>query len=204
MTTFADILAFVKAQARITSSDRDTQLGYAINEGYREVCGTDFWPFLRTTTTQVLTAGTQEYALPSGFGQMANEGVRRYVTNTTQYTQLREVQVPDAELWNGLDTQYAPAAFMIVAGTSNLLRKIRLMPNFTATDLTISYTYYAQVSDVSGSNVLGSPEICDAVAWWVLSQDVDWTRDNGGGMRQADYMNRHQRALKRARQALLT
>lgn len=204
MTTFADILAFVKSQARITSSDRDTQLGYSINEGRRTVLGTDFFPQDRATTTQVLTAGTQDYALPSGFYMFADESLKIYVTGTTNYQDIALVQAPDADLWDSMAAVYRPLAAQVIAGASTNARKVRLMPAFTATDLTFSYTYYAHPSDVSGSNEIGSPAICDAIAWWVLSQDVDWTRDNGGGMRQADYMGRFNRALKRARQEMLT
>jgi hypothetical protein len=78
------------------------------------------------------------------------------------------------------------------------------MPTFTATGQTLKYVYYAYPTDIATTNEVGSPDICDAIAWYVLSQDVDWTRDNGGGQRQADYMMRYQRALKRARQAMLT
>lgn len=203
MTTFTEILTFVKSQARITSTDRDTQLTQAINEARRQVLGTDFFPLNRVAATQVLTASTQDYALPSGFSQMADESLRIYETGTTNYRPIQLVSEPDADLWDNADPTYEPCAAQVIAGTTAGARKLRVMPSFTATNLTLSYVYYAHPSDVSGSNEIGSPDVCDAIAWYVLSQDIDWTRDNGGGQRQADYMMRYQRALRRARQSLL-
>jgi hypothetical protein len=198
MTTAAECLAFVKSKARIATSDttRDTDIYMSINAAYRHVCGRDFWPFLRTPATQALTAGTQDYALPSDFGQMAAESVRVYQTNTTVYQYLSQALAPDADLYENLQSTYQPVAWRIVAGTSNLLRKIRLLPNFTATGYTLGYDYYKRIADVSGADVLGDPLICDAVAWWALAQDKDWNRDPDQS--QAHYLQQYKTALRDA------
>jgi hypothetical protein len=203
MTTFADIQTFVKTQARITSTDRDTQIAQAINEARRTVLGTDFFPQDRVAATQVLTAGTQDYALPAAFRQMADESLYVYTTGTTNYIPVKLVSEPDADLWDAMQATYLPLAAQVIAGATTGARKLRVMPDFTATDQTLKYVYFANPTDVSSTDAVGSPDICDAIAWYVLAQDEDWTRDNGGGQRQADYMMRYQRALKRARQAML-
>lgn len=202
MTTFAETLAAIKRQARITGTDRDTQIGDTINEAWREIAGKDFFPFLRTATTQVLTAGTQEYTLPSDFGQFATESLRVYVTGTTNYSYIEYVTPPDGELWNNFDTGYIPGAAMLVAGTTDLLRKVRLMPNFSATTLTFGFTYYKRVADKSSTDPLGSPDICDYILWKCLSMDKDWCRDNEGS-NQATYEARAKQAERRARSNLL-
>lgn len=204
MTTFTETLTFIKAQARITSTDQDTRLGYAINEARRTVLGKDFFPQSRTAATQVLTAGTQDYALPADFNIIAEDSLVVYTTGTTYYSPVIVTQQPDADLWEAFQSGALPGAAQIIKGTANGLRKLRLMPNFTATGQTLGYVYWAHPADVSGSEVLGSPDLCDAVAWSVLAGDKDYSRDNGNGQVQADYQLRYQSALKRFRSSLLT
>lgn len=209
MTTYADILSFVKLAARVNAGDttRDVQIGTTINAAYRKVLGSDFFPFTRVTATQALTAGTQEYALPANFGQMAAEGVRIYLTTdtfgvTNQYLEM--VQQPDSDLWDNFTQFYTPQAFVIVAGTTVGLRKIRLLPNFTCTGYTLGYTYYKHLDDIGGTDAVGSPLICDAIAYTALSDDADWTRDEDAGTSQQNYMRKAAVALKQARSELRT
>jgi hypothetical protein len=205
MTTFTETLTAIKSMARITSTDRDTQLGVAINESRRALLGKDFFPQARTTGTQVLTAGTQDYSLPSDFDQFADESLRVYVTGTTNYQPIQLVQAPDADLWDSFAATYNPAAAQVIASTTPGTRKVRLMPNFTATDLTFSYVYYAYAADASGSTTIGSPAICDAIMWDVLVGDNAWTRDlKEGAMNSQYYLAKRRDAWMRARQSLLT
>lgn len=203
MTTFADVLAFVRSKARISSTDttRDADIGLSINEAYREVVGTDLWDFLRTTNTQALTAGTQDYDLPAAFDRMATESLFVYTTGATYGKQPVEFVVqPDADLWEGLNSTYMPLAARVIPGTTPGARKLRLLPNFTAVGQTLSYAYYSRLTDVSGTTTLGSPDICDAVAWTALALDKDWNRDADAPM--SDYEVRARRAVKRARSSL--
>lgn len=202
MTTLAEVLAFVKSKARIATADttRDADITLSINAAYRHVCGRDFWPFLRTTTTQALTAGTQEYVLPSDFGQIEVESVNIYITGTTNYTPLTQANMPDAGLWDQMNPVYIPGAFRIVAGTTNLLRKIRVMPQFTGIGYTLAFAYFKRIATLTGSDVLGDDLICDAVAWAALADDKDWNRDVDES--KSSYERKATRALRDAQSAL--
>lgn len=203
--TVTQLLARIKAMARITSTDRDTQLGYAINEAFRAIIGKDFFPQTRIAATQVLTAGTQDYALPSAFDQFADESLFVYTTGTTNFTPVTLVQAPDADLWDGGQSTYLPLAVQVIAGTTNVLRKMRLMPTFTATDQTLKYVYYTVPADVSGSTEIGSDNLCDAIMWDVLIGDNAWSRDlKQGAMNSAYYQQKRRDAYNRARAELLT
>lgn len=202
MTTFSDVMTFVKSKARIVTSDRDTDIGYSINEAYRWVTGSDLFDFLRVSTTQVLTAGVQDYALPVLFERMAVESLNVYTTGTTQpYQPVEWVVAPDADIWEGFATAYRPTAARTIPGATPGARKLRVLPNFSATGQTLSYAYYAYPGDVSGSTTLGSPDICDAVAWRALAQDKTWNRDPDPPM--ALYQQWATEAKRRARSSLL-
>lgn len=202
MTTYTETLTFIKSKARIVTSDRDTDIGYSINEVYREVVGSDLFDFLRVSTTQVLTAGVQDYALPALFSRMCVESLNVYTTGTTQpWRSVEWVVAPDADLWEGMATGYLPTAARTIPGATPGARKLRVLPNFTATGQTLSYAYYAYPGDISGSTTLGNPDICDAVAWGCLVQDKDWNRDPDPPMQ--DYERRYHSALRRARSSLL-
>lgn len=202
MTTFNDILAFVKSKARIATADttRDADIGLSINAAYRRVCASDFFPFLRIAATTVLVAGTQEYDLPADFGQMDADSVRVYETNTTNYQYLTQAIPPDAALWDNMQSTYCPGAWRIVAGSTNLVRAIRIMPLFTGISYTLGYAYYKRIADVSGTAVLGDPLICDAVAWYSLAQNEDWNRDPD--VTQRNYDGLFKQALRDARSNL--
>lgn len=204
MTTFDDILAFVKAQARLNGTSRDAQLGMVINKAYRSVCSVDYWPFLRTVATPLaLVAGTQNYALPADYERMAIESVFVYTTGTTNYCQLSQVYPPNSEIWEGLTTSdYAPTVFTIPAGSTNGLRTLRLLPNFTQTNLSLNYVYYKQPAELSAGSIIGDPLLCDAIAYWVLASDKDFTRDQD--FANADYLNEYRLAVRQARSAILS
>lgn len=205
MTTFAQVLAAIKAMARITSTDRDTQLGIAINESRRALLGKDFFPQTRTAATQVLTASTQDYALPSDFSQFADESLVIYETGTTNYRPLTLVSEPDADLWDQMAEGYDPMAVQVIAGATTGARKMRLMPSFTNTSLTMSYVYWAHPADISGSDAVGSPNICDAIMWDVLVGDNAWERDlKQGAMNAEYYLAKRRDAWNRARAEMLT
>lgn len=200
MTTFQDILDYVKRQARISGTARDTQLADVINQVYREVCGSDYWAFLRVPYTIAVTGGTQNYALPSNYERIASEGVSINTTGATYGAQpLEQVYPPDSELWESFQSTYLPQAFTIVAGSTLGLRSIRLLPQFTAIGQTISFVYYKQPPTLSGTDVVGDPLICDAIAYGVLASDKDWSRDQD--FANTDYNAKYQRALNHARSA---
>lgn len=202
MTTYAQVLAFIKSKARIATADttRDADIGMSINAAYRHVCGKDFWPFLRVPYTVAITAGTQDYALPADFFQIEVESVCVYVTGTTNYQPLTQANMPDAGLWDQMQPIWVPQAFRIIAGSTAGLRDIRVMPAFTAIGYTLGFSYFKTPADVTGADVLGSALICDAVAWWALAQDKDWNRDSDES--QAHYLQQFKAAMRDAQSAL--
>jgi|SRR6185369_760929 len=200
MTTFTEILDFVKTQARINGTSQDARLGQAINVVYRKVIGTDYWPFLRVPYTIAVTGGTQNYALPADYERIASEGVSINITGALTPSQpLEQVYPPDSELWESFTSSYLPQAFTIVAGSTLGLRSIRLLPQFTAIGQTISFAYYKQPPTLAGSDVAGDPLICDAIAYGVLALDKDWSRDQD--FANTDYNGMYRDALKAARSA---
>lgn len=193
MTTFADILAFVKSQARITTTSEDENLGYLINQSYLSFCRSNQWPGLRKTASFSATGGTQNYILASDFDRLILDGVRYYTTGSTDYKILPVEIQPDAEIWDAMQATYDPLACCVVPDTtSGTQRKMRLLPNFTATGKTVEYAYYKKPAALSGSVVLELPELCPAIAWDVLASNKDFARDTDTS--QAVYLERARRA----------
>ncbi len=192
MTTYAEILAFVKRQRRIASSDTqyDSVIGDAINSAYQTYCRrlqSLQAPGMRAASSFAVAAETQDYDLPADFDVLIDNSPRFYTTDDTDYTLIQVVSGPNAELWESMQSTYSPQACRVIAGSTGTQRKLRLLPAFTQTGITVAYAYLKRPATLSGSDVLELPELADAVAWNAIANTFAYFRDadDGPGLQMA-------------------
>lgn len=152
-------------------------------------------------TPLAIVAGTQNYNLPANFDRMIDESVQ-YAPSGSTYgkTILPIVSGPDAEIWEAAaaDATYAPQVCRIVgadAATPTLLQ-LRLLPDFTETGGTVSFSYWKKPATLTTGVTLEVPQLADAVAWNAISNSYDYFRDDKAGKSQM-------RADARARECYL-
>lgn len=201
MTTYAEILAFVKSVGRIVDTSFDTVIGNLINQSYRKYCRrlqSLSAPGMRGTATFAIVDGQQDYDLESDFDALIDNSVRYYTDGETDYRLLQVVSGPDAELWEAMDEAYSPQACRVVAGSTGTQRKMRLLPAFSETGKTVAYSYWKRPATLSSGSTLELPELSDAVAWDTLAALVDFTRDANAGSQQVNYLGRAKAAYQEA------
>lgn len=195
MTTFSEILAFVKLNRRIPSGDTqyDSLITGHANSSYEVYCRKlqqlgD--PNMRVVGTPLaIVGGTQNYNLPANFDRMIDESVQ-YQFNATVYgkTILSIVSGPDAEIWEAFtDSSYAPQACRIVSAVSPATSplQLRLLPNFTETGGTVAFKYWKKPTALAAGVTLELPQLADAVAWNCISNSYDYFRDTDGATSQS-------------------
>lgn len=197
MTTYAEILAFVKRQRRINNADTqyDQLITDDMNSAYETYCRKlqDLGHYnLRVVGTPLsITGGTQNYTLPTNFDRMIDESVQ-YQFASTAYGKviLPIVWGPDAEIWEAQTTAvYAPQACRIVTSTSTTTPpQLRLLPNFSESGGTVSFSYWKRPATLTTGVTLEVTALADAVAWNCVSNSYDYFRDTNGtdSQRRAD------------------
>lgn len=182
MQTLGDILTFIKANGRISSTDENSLLVAQVNESYLRLARKKPWPSLRTLGTLTTVQGQQNYNLPANFDRLYENSIRYDTGNPSpQWAQgwvLPIVSGPDAEVWEALWTRFAPGAVRIVEGTGGL-KALRLMPYFDATPVQISFVYYKKPAVlVNDADILEVTDLCEAIAWDVLNSQRAYSRDD--------------------------
>lgn len=197
MTTFLEVLNFVKTQLRIdtTNTSEDTFLKQTINYSQLRYARRRQWPQLRDTGT-ITTTSAQSYDLESDFDILIDGGVRYYTATNSQIF-LQEVAQNDAELWRGMSSVITPQACQVISGTTGATKKLQLLPTFTETGKTVEYAYLKKPATMTAdADVLALPELAEAIAFDTCSNYMDWSRDTSN---QAErYAMRANDAYKRA------
>lgn len=193
MTTFAEILAFVKGIGRIPDTTQDTNLGLLINESnrrfYRKLQSRGS-PAARSTATFAVVAGTQDYDLAEDFDVLIDNSVRYYTSGEEDYRILDIVSGPDAELWESMQETSAPMACRVIAGSAGTSRKLRIMPLSQQSGKSISYAYWTRPATLTVGSTLGIPELSDAIAYDVLASTPDIFRDANSSSQQQVWLAR--------------
>jgi hypothetical protein len=208
MTTHDQILAFVKLNRRIPSADTqyDALITGHMNSTYEVYCRKlqqrgD--PNMRVVGTPLaIVGGTQNYNLPANFDRMIDESVQ-YQFNATVYGKkiLPIVSGPDAEIWEAFTNfNYAPQACRIVASASASFSplQLRLLPSFTETGGTVSFSYWKKPATLAAGVTLELPQLADAVAWNCISNSYDYFRDTDGTTSQSRADARARESYKEA------
>lgn len=193
MTTYNEILAFVKGIARIPDTTQDTNLGLLINESNRRLCRklqSRGAPAMRLTATFAVVAGTQDYDLAADFDVLIDNSVRYYTTGEEDYQILNIVSGPDAELWESLEEASTPLACRVIAGSTGTQRKLRIMPLSRESGKSITYAYWKRPAALTAGSTLPVPELSDAIAWDVLASTPDIFRDANSSSQQQVWISR--------------
>ncbi len=208
MTTFNEILAGVKLIRRIPSADTqyDSLITLHANSTYEVYCRKlqqSGAANMRVVGTPLaIVGGTQNYNLPANFDRMIDESVQ-YQFNATVYGKviLPVVSGPDAEIWEAFGSfNYAPRACRIIASTEATFTplKLRLLPSFTETGGTVSFSYWKKPATLAAGVTLELPQLADAVMWNCISNSYDYFRDNGNETSQARADARARESYKEA------
>lgn len=200
MTTFLEVLDFVKTQLRIdtTNTSEDTLLKQTINYSQLRYARRWQWPQLRATGT-FTTTSDQSYDLEEDFDILLDESIRYYyLATTTDAAQfLTMVSRNDAELWRGLPQGSDPKACQVIAGDSGDEKKLLLLPDFTNTGATVEYGYLRKPATmVDDDDVLELPQLAEAIVFDTCSNYMDWSRDTSSQSER--YAQRAYDSYKRA------
>lgn len=182
MQNLGDILTFIKANGRISSTDENELLVSQVNESYLRLARKKPWPTLRTLGTITTVQGQQNYDLPVDFDRLYENSVRYDTANPNpQWNQgwiLPIVSGPDAEVWEALVSQYVPGSVRIVQGSVNP-KALRLLPYFDATPVQVSFVYYRKPATLAtDGDALEVADLCEAIAWDVLNSERAYSRDD--------------------------
>lgn len=182
MTTIAEMLAFIRGQARVTSTDEETVLINAINEAFLRLCRKSVIPYpgLKTSASITTITNTQNYDLPANFDRLLDDGIR-YDTGNAQWPEGRLVNIvygDSANIWEAMGRSFWPGAVTIVAGSTPGRKAIRFLPYFTDTPRTATVGYVKRPTTyTTGSDVLEVPELAEAVCLESMRTEKVYSRD---------------------------
>lgn len=178
MQTVADMLSFIKRQARITGTSEDSVLIGLINESFLRLSRQFPYSELRVVATFTTVSGQQNYDLPADFDRLVDDSIR---FGTTGYS-LPGYIVPivadaDAEIYGAIPEVAYPTAVQVVAGISAPLA-LRFLPAFSATPQPVYYTYLKRPTEVTlDSDPVPVFRLAEAVCWEVMLSERMYSRD---------------------------
>lgn len=173
--TRAELISNIKTRYKQNTTALDTLIGSWIDEGYRVIARKFPWKQLIKSVTLPLTAGTEEYILPSDWFRMVPNSVLYYqdasnVSPDYPGTPLLEIASNQVGYYSALvqftwPTIYAITSSSTAPGRMNLY----VGPPFSQTGSVLLYQYYYQPA-AYGETAGDVPEVSDYLMYYTLAR----------------------------------
>ncbi len=193
MLSFSQIKTNVGTRIGDTSTTFATTIGIYINQRYKDIFERFNWTTIVPSYTFPTVIGTQDYALPAGFGK------ELYVYDTINLVDIAGCSIQDLErvFPNTLATQDQPIRYAIydsmdASSPPLIVKKIRLYPT-PSTVTTISLPYIQTQVDMSASTDLPILD-CDTACEYGATADA-W-RTKRQFAKAADFEGQYERKIQ--------
>lgn len=166
--TLAEIRLFVKRNYRLANTELDTVLDGNINEAWREVSRSHFWPSLLKGASFTTTTA-QSYNVAADFDQLVRNSVRYDVTSTSNGWIVPDVSANQIVLYDTYQPNTGPAAVCVRSTGTTTGKELYFSPSLQTIGLTVNYRYRKQVATMSADGDQPEELSCgEAIAWWAL------------------------------------
>lgn len=149
MASLTDLRDAIKNRYRLTNGDLNEIIDSYSNQAYRKYARRFGWAQTLVENFQItLTAGTEQYDLPSDFWRLNPNSVRYNVLSNDQGTKIRVLGMDELVTYKLLDQVSQPWGCAIVSGTGQG-RRLEFVPSFTDTNIIVELDYYRTPTELT-------------------------------------------------------